>query len=75
MNSAPWQAWVTGLPPDPLALRQVAAELQHEVKQVEDRLDQILASGGNSRAHRKALIELAELNSKLWVLQARLGMA
>lgn len=71
MKTAVWQTWVTNLPFDPLELQRVTAELQHEVKQGEDRLAGILATGGNSRAHRETLIELAELNSKLRVLKAR----
>jgi hypothetical protein len=72
MNIAAWQTWVMNLPIDPLELQQVHVGLQREVKQVEDRLASILASGGNSRTHRETLIELAELNSKLRVIAARL---
>ncbi|UQN10135.1 hypothetical protein [Deinococcus sp. QL22] len=67
-----WQAWVAGLPSDPAELAQVRAELQVEVQQAERRLAGVLATGGNGRAHRETLIELARLNSKLRLLEARL---
>ncbi|UQN06257.1 hypothetical protein [Deinococcus sp. QL22] len=72
---AAWQAWVASLPSDPVELAQVRAGLQVEVTQAERRLAEVLATGGNSRAHRETLIELAKLNSKLRLLEARLVAA
>ncbi|MFB9991561.1 hypothetical protein ACFFLM_06220 [Deinococcus oregonensis] len=70
MKAAAWELWVTSLPLEPLELQQVAAGLRREVKQMEGQLIAVLATGGNSRVHRETLIELAELNSKLRLLEA-----
>ncbi|UQN10143.1 hypothetical protein [Deinococcus sp. QL22] len=72
MTAAAWQMWVAGLPADPVELAQVRAGVQVEVEQAERRLAGVLATGGDSRAHRETLIELAKLNSKLRLLEARL---
>lgn len=75
MTAAAWQTWLRSLPVSPLELQQVTAGLQREVKQAERRLAEVLATGGSSRTHRQASIELNELNSKLLLLQDRLKVA